>query len=170
MPGQHEPGTAPGDLPQRVQVAAQRVGVEAALEGDRRCHAGQQVVAGEQHLLLRRVQADVPEGVAGGVHDLPVPAADRQPLAAAQPGRRLDDGVQVGQPPAQVVGEPGQLRLRHAVVGVHVLPAQHRGVGVAVLLAVEVGQRVHPQLRTGQLHHPPGQAVVVDVRMGDDDA
>jgi hypothetical protein len=40
---------------------------------------------------------------------------------------------------------------------------------VAVLLAVQVGHRVHRELGAGQLHQAPGQAVVVDVRVGDHD-
>ena len=43
------------------------------------------------------------------------------------------------------------------------------GVGVAVLLAVQVGHRVHDELGAGHLHHPAGEAVVVDVRVRDDD-
>ena len=95
------------------------------------------------------------------------------PITSSSPPRSrgggLDDGVQVGQPPGEVVREVAALVLGHAVVGVRVAAAGAGGVGMAVLLAVQVRHRVHRQLGTGQLHQPPGQAVVVDVRVGDHD-
>ena len=167
--GQHLPRPQVRDGPQRRQVAAQRVGVEAALEGHRRGDAGQQVVAGEQHTGRRGPQAEVAERVARRVHHLPGVATDRQLLAAAQPPRRLDDRVQVGQPAGEVVGEVAALVLGDAVVGVGVPAPGPRGVGMAVLLAVQVRHRVHRQLGAGQLHEPAGEPVVVDVRVRDHD-
>jgi hypothetical protein len=68
-----------------------------------------------------------------------------------------------------VIGEVGALGLRDAVVGIGVPAPGPRRVRMAVLLAVEVGERVHGQLGAGDLHEPSGQAVVVDVGMGDHD-
>jgi hypothetical protein len=111
----------------------------------------------------------VAERVSRGVQHLPVVPADAELLAAAQPLRGLDHRVQVGHPPGQVVGQVGPFHLGHPVVGVGVQPARPRGVRVPVLLAVEVGEGVHGQPRAGELHQPPGQAVVVDVGVRDED-
>ena len=83
--------------------------------------------------------------------------------------RGLHHRVQVGQPAGEVVGEVDALGLGDPVVGVGVAAPGAGGVGMAVLLAVQVGHRVHRQLGAGHLHEPPGEAVVVDVRVGDHD-
>ena len=107
--------------------------------------------------------------VPGRVDHLPAVPPDVQHLPSAQPTGCLDDRVQVGHPAGQVVGQVGALRFGDPVVGVGVPAPRACGVRMAVLLAVEVGQGVHGQLGTGELHQPARQPVVVDVRVGDED-
>ena len=110
------------------------------------------------------------ERVAGRVDDVPAVAADLDALAPAQPGGGLHHRVQVGQPAGEVVGEVHPLGLGHPVVLVGVAAPRAGGVGVAVLLAVQVGHGVHHELRAGLLHDLAREPVVVDVRVRDDDA
>ena len=167
-PGIDQLRPAVPDQLQGLHVAAHRVGVETALEGHRRGDAGQQVITGEQQTPGRRPQADVAERMPGRVDDFPAVAADLDLLVAAQPGRRLDHRIQVGQPAGEVVGQVALFVLGDAVVGVGVLAPGAGGVRMPVLLAVQVGHGVHRQVGAGQFHHPAGQPVVVDVRVRDD--
>ena len=113
------------------------------------------MIAGEEQPVGLRPQADVAERMAGRVQDFPLSVADGDDLAALQAGGCLDDGVQVRHPRGERVGEIGQVGGGHAVVAVGVALSRLRGVGVPILLAVQVRHGVHEQLGTGEFHQPP---------------
>ena len=113
-------------------------------------------------------EADVSERMARRVDDLPEITADHQLLATPQPGRRLHHRMQVGQPPGQVPAELKVVRLADAVVGVRVTVPDPGRLGMPVVLAIPVGERMHPEFGIALPEECAGQPVMVDVRVRDD--
>ncbi len=167
---------------QRGQVTLQRRDRGVRGQPDVRGDPGQQMIAGEQHVVVGVVEADVPRGVPGGPHHLDPAAGQVKPFAVAeQPVRVWQPQVagRLGDPDGQLRGNLGRnagpLQPDQVAGG----PAVVRGAPGA---AVRGGRGRHPgrqrgdlrlvhgDRRPGRLPEPCAQPVVVRVHVGDHDA
>ncbi len=184
---EHLGGRQAADAFEGVEVVAEGVGDAGVLgrlvEADVRGDPGQQVVAGEEaavagevrRVLFLQVQADVAGGVAGGP-DRPQPASGEGEQLGGDDLPVGDGGAQSGQGPHPAARAGGAQRCDVLLGGsgggefrAHVVEP-HAGLGGAGAYDDLGVGGVHGDPRAGRLADPAGQAVVVGVVVGDDDA
>jgi hypothetical protein len=152
---------------QGLQVGPHRIGFEAPLERHRRGDHLEQVIAGAEQPLVGVPEAHVPGRVPRRVHDLPRPPARGEVLPTVeQPGGTADRRHE-RHPVPQPFGALRELGSVEAVVGEQERAAVDRLVRIGVLLQVQVGTAVHPQLTAAAPHDLTGEAEVVDVGVSD---
>ena len=153
---------------ERVQVAGQRRVLRSRREADVRRDPRQQVIAGQQHVVVGVVQADVPGRVPGRPDHPHPPARQVERVAVVQQHVRLGQAEH-----AEHLGEVG-VEISHDVGGRAGAgqPGLH-GIGLRCLpdpgrKGVYLGG-VHRDRRPRCLAEAAAEPVVVEVHVGDDD-